>query len=48
MIPGRRRFLTKDPTRIISEDGNYFGFVQNNPVNYTDPLGLANYPFIKD
>jgi RHS repeat-associated protein len=34
------RFLSRDP---IEEDGgdNLYGFVNNNPVNATDPLGLV-------
>jgi hypothetical protein len=43
-IPGGRRFITKDPTRIISEDANYFGYVQNNSVNFIDPEGLYGIP----
>jgi hypothetical protein len=52
MIPGGRRFITKDPTRIISEDVNIFEFVQNNPTNFIDPDGLylqfvVNHPFLQ-
>ena len=39
MIPRGRRLLTKNPIRIIGEDANHFGYVQNNPINYTDPDG---------
>ncbi len=38
------RWLSRD---IIGENGgvNLYGFVQNNPVLYIDPLGLALYAF---
>jgi RHS repeat-associated protein len=34
------RFISKDPISFAGGDVNLYGYVQNNPVNYTDPTGL--------
>jgi len=40
--PGRQRFVSEDPLRLASGDPNLYGYVANNPVNATDPLGLMS------
>ena len=44
MSPTTGKFLSRDP---IEESGglNLSGYVNNNPVSYTDPFGLALYAF---
>ena len=37
--PEMQRFISEDPIRL-SGGLNYFSYVQNNPINFTDPLGL--------
>jgi len=50
--PRLGRFLTKDPIGFAGGDGNLYGYVANNPVNWADPLGLwtwagrLNFTFI--
>lgn len=34
------RFISKDPIGFAGGDVNLYGYVQNNPVNAVDPLGL--------
>ncbi|GEM_PF-634544 len=34
------RFISEDPIGFGGGDVNLYGYVQNNPVNYTDPTGL--------
>ena len=34
------RWTTKDPIRFLAGDTNIYAYVQNNPVRFTDPLGL--------
>jgi RHS repeat-associated protein len=34
------RFISKDPISFAGGDVNLYGYVQNNPVNAVDPLGL--------
>lgn len=34
------RWMTKDPIRFRGSDSNLYGYVEDNPVNYGDPLGL--------
>jgi RHS repeat-associated protein len=36
--PGMARFTTVDPVR---DGNNWFAYVNNDPVNYTDPWGLS-------
>lgn len=38
--PGTGRWTAKDPIFFAGGQGNLFGYVQNNPVNWRDPLGL--------
>jgi len=35
------RFIQKDPIGFDGGDVNLYGYVQNNPVNWVDPEGLA-------
>lgn len=39
--PTLGRWLTPDPIGFEGQDPNLYGFVRNNPVNLTDPSGLA-------
>ena len=39
--PKAGRFITKDPLGFDGGDVNLYAYVGNNPVNYTDPLGLS-------
>lgn len=36
------RFVTKDPIGFKGKDYNLYGYTHNNPINYTDPSGLAD------
>ena len=38
--PVTGRWTAKDPIRFGGRDTNLFGYVQNDPVNFVDPLGL--------
>ncbi|MCK9506776.1 MAG: RHS repeat-associated core domain-containing protein, partial [Porticoccaceae bacterium] len=38
--PMEGRFISKDPLGFAAGDVNLFGYVQNNPENWIDPLGL--------
>ena len=45
--PKLGRFLTPDPfvTRVLSgQNWNRYAYVENNPLNYTDPSGFQNEP----
>jgi RHS repeat-associated protein len=37
------RFITEDPIGFAGGDVNLYAYVQNNPINYTDPYGLLSY-----
>jgi RHS repeat-associated protein len=39
--PKAGRFLTRDPIGFEGGDVNLYSYVQNNPINKIDPLGLA-------
>ena len=41
--PAMGRWVNRDPLGFYGGDLNLYGFVQNNPVNFTDPKGLINY-----
>ena len=34
------RFINEDPIGLLSGSLNFYGYVQNNPVNWIDPLGF--------
>ncbi len=38
--PGVGRFIERDPISFAGGDVNLYGYVQNNPINLTDPSGL--------
>jgi RHS repeat-associated protein len=38
--PETGRWTTRDPLRFASRDPNLYGYVLNNPISLTDPLGL--------
>jgi hypothetical protein len=37
--PGMRRFVSEDPIRL-GGGINFYAYVENNPTNFLDPLGL--------
>ncbi|GFE56722.1 RHS repeat-associated core domain-containing protein [Geobacter sp. AOG1] len=39
--PMEGRLISKDPISFAGGDVNLYGYVQNNPINYIDPTGLA-------
>ena len=41
--PETGRWTTKDPIEFDGEDSNFYGYVQNDPLNLVDPLGLQSY-----
>jgi RHS repeat-associated protein len=41
--PGAERFISEDPIGIRGLDINFYAYVENNPVNFTDPSGLWKY-----
>lgn len=40
--PMEGRFIPKDPIGFAGGDVNLYGYTKNNPINYTDPSGLAS------
>ncbi|MDH3976860.1 MAG: hypothetical protein OEV42_21575, partial [Deltaproteobacteria bacterium] len=41
--PETGRFISKDPIGFAGGDVNLYSYVQQNPVNWVDPWGLARY-----
>ncbi len=41
--PSIGRYITPDPIGLAGLDPNIYGYVQNNPINLIDPLGLLTY-----
>jgi len=41
--PRLQRFISEDPIGFWGEDMNVYGFVQNNSMNWIDPLGLLSW-----
>jgi RHS repeat-associated protein len=41
--PRTGRWTVKDPIFFKGGDTNLYGYVQNDPVNFIDPLGLVNW-----
>ncbi|XOB63285.1 PAAR-like domain-containing protein [Campylobacterota bacterium DY0563] len=39
--PTSQRFLSPDPIEFLSGDYNFYRYVGNDPVNFTDPSGLS-------
>lgn len=39
--PVEGRFISKDPAGFSGGDVNLYAYVQNNPINLTDPYGLC-------
>jgi len=46
--PMEGRFISKDPISSAGGDVNLYGYVQNNPVSFRDPLGLERQPVQTD
>jgi len=44
--PTAGRFLSEDPIGFASGDFNFYRYVLNNPVNYTDPYGHGFWGFV--
>ncbi len=43
--PTTGKWTAKDPIRFGGGDTNLFGYVQNNPMNKVDPIGLQEEEF---
>ena len=41
--PGLQRFVSEDPLGFRGGDANVYGYVTNNPLRFTDPVGLLNF-----
>ncbi|MEO7659714.1 MAG: RHS repeat-associated core domain-containing protein, partial [Pyrinomonadaceae bacterium] len=42
--PNLGRFISEDPIGFKGKDINLYGYVRNNPLNSSDPLGLLPFP----
>lgn len=42
--PRVQRFISEDPIGVSGLDINFYAYVGNDPVNFTDPSGLWKYP----
>jgi RHS repeat-associated protein len=38
--PHLQRFISEDPAEFVAGDTNLYAYVGNDPINFTDPLGL--------
>lgn len=41
--PALKRFISEDPIGFVGGDPNFYAYVTNNPLRFTDPLGLINF-----
>lgn len=41
--PGTGRFISEDPITFSAAEANFYVYVKNNPVRWTDPSGLKVY-----
>jgi RHS repeat-associated protein len=39
--PDTGRFIGEDPIGLAGENTNFYGYVNNNPISFIDPLGLV-------
>jgi RHS repeat-associated protein len=46
--PNTGRFLSEDPLELDAEDTNLYGYVGNDPIYETDPIGLINVGDLSD
>jgi RHS repeat-associated protein len=42
------RFISEDPLGFAAGDTNLYAYVGNNPINFSDPLGLQWWKFLKN
>ncbi|MGE3804743.1 MAG: RHS repeat domain-containing protein, partial [Gemmataceae bacterium] len=41
--PSIGRFISQDPLRFEAGDANFYRYVSNSPLNFTDPTGLTSF-----
>jgi RHS repeat-associated protein len=46
--PQQARFITEDPIGFAGGDTNLYAYVGNDPINFTDPLGLEGKSVLLD
>ena len=46
--PVLQRFMSQDPIGFGGGDTNLYGYVRNDPINWTDPLGLTVSIYMQD